>query len=96
MIANFKNYLFEPKSKIGWVHGTITIIGSIILAYLTMMIYTKLMLGDNGVKIVPSMIITPVLIACYSIWLLFSRTIIKSFTKLLALAAIFAIVLKVL
>lgn len=94
MIANLKNYLFEPKSKIGWVHGTITVLGAIILGYLTMMLYSKFMIGDNGIKIVPSMIISPVLIVFYSIWLLFSRTIIKSLTKLLILATIFTIILR--
>jgi len=95
MIVDIKNYLFEPKSKIGWVHGTICILGSIILAYLTMMLYSKFMIGDNGVKIVPPMILTPVLIACFSIWLLFSKTIMQSIQKLLILTLFFSILLKV-
>ena len=94
MIETLKAYLFEPKSKIGWVHGCICILGGIILAYLTMMIYSKFMIGDNGVKIVPSMILTPVLIACFSLWLLFSKTIIESLKKLLFTALFIAIILK--
>lgn len=95
MIANLKNYLYEPKSKIGWVHGSITILGAIVLGYLTMMLYAKFMIADNGVKIIPSMILTPVLIACYSIWILFSKTIIKSLIKVASLAIVLTIILKV-
>lgn len=95
MIANIKNYLYEPKSKIGWVHGTITILGSIVLGYLTMMIFTKLIPGDYGIKIVPSLILTPVLIACYSLWILFSNTILKSLLKTTVLTLFLIIVLEV-
>ena len=95
MVAKIKNYLFEPKSKIGWVHGTITILGATILAYLTMMIYSKFMVGDYGIKIIPSMIITPILIACYSIWILFSNTIINAIFKVIFLSIVILIILKV-
>ena len=96
MVSTLKRYLLEPKSKIGFGHGSITIFGAIILAYLTMMIYSKFMIGDYGIKIVPSMILTPLLISIYALWLLFSNTIFNSIKKLLILAFIFVVILGVL
>lgn len=95
MIQRVKNYFIEPKSKIGFGHGIVTIIGAIILGYLTMMLYSKFMVGDAGVKIIPSMILTPLFMACYSIWLLFSKTIIQSIQKLLILSIVIVVILKV-
>jgi len=95
MINSFKDYLSKPKSKIGFGHGIITILGAIILGYLTMMIYSKAMVGDYGVKIVPSMVLTPLLISLYAIWLLFSNTIIHCIKKFSILTLIFIIILKV-
>ncbi len=96
MLNNLKNYLYQAKSKIGFGHGSIVVFGSIILSYLTMMLYSKYMFGDYGVKIVPSMILTPLLMSAFSFWLLFSKTIMQSIQKFFLTSLLFIIILKIL
>lgn len=93
MIKKIKNYLSEPKSKIGWVHGLLTCIGATICAYLTMMLFTTLIGGDYVYKIIPSMIITPVLISAYGLWLLFSNTLLNVLKKIIFSATFFTVLI---
>lgn len=88
--------LNEQKSNIGFVHGFTCIIGAVILGYLSMMIFSKFMPGDYGLKIVPSIVLTPITISVFGLWLLFSKSIFSSFIKLFVLSALFIIILKVL
>lgn len=81
MIKTLKNYLYEPKSNIGWVHGSIACIGALICAFLTMMLFSALMFGDYAYKIVPSIILTPILITVFGLWLLFSEKAINAIKK---------------
>ena len=83
MFQNMKNFITEPKSKIGWVHGTISTLGGVVLGFLTMMIYSKFILADMATKIFPSVIITPILITCFALWLLFSKSLLDSLKKLI-------------
>ncbi len=98
MIRN-DSFLVESKSNIGWTHGFITCIGSIVCAYLTMMIVARFIEGDYALKIVPAIILTPLLISVYALWILFSRTIVVSLLKVvmqsLLLASILLISMKV-
>ncbi len=82
------------KSKIGFTHGFTCIVGGIILAYLTMMLFSKFMPGDYGVKIVPSIILTPILICVFGLWLLFSKTIFQSLLKFIIPSIILFIIIK--
>ena len=95
MIKTTIQYLNAKKSNIGFVHGFISIFGAVLLSYLTMMCFSKYMPFDTAIKIVPAFILTPMLISFYGIWLLFSKTIIKSLIKLSTLSLVFIILLKV-
>jgi len=86
----------EQKSKIGFVHGFLSIIGGIVLAYLFMMLFSKFMPGDYGIKIVPSIVLTPIFISIFSLWILFSKSILIAFYKLSLACIVFLIILKVL
>jgi len=100
VLKNVIIFLKEPKSKIGWVHGILACIGALFLAYLSAMIMSKIIVGDYAIKIIPSMILTPIFISMYSIWLLFSRNTwqcLKKFGILsISLLLIFAVLMKVL
>jgi len=85
----------EQKSKIGFVHGSISIIGGIVLSYLFMMLFSKFMPGDYGVKIVPAIVLTPIFISLFGLWVLFSRSILYALSKLLIACSIFILILKV-
>lgn len=85
----------EQKSTIGFVHGSISIIGGIVLAYLSMMLFSKFMPGDYGIKIVPSIVLTPIVMSLFGLWLLFSKSILHSILKLLIACSIFILILKV-
>lgn len=99
MITNLKNYLFEPKSKIGWVHGLLACFGALVCAYLTMMIFTLVSSGDYAHRIIPSIILTPLLMSVYGLYFLFTQKPInvlkKIFTILILLVIIFTIIIKI-
>lgn len=87
--------LNEQKPYIGFAHGFTCIIGAIILGYLCMMLFSKFMPGDYGVKIIPSIVLTPIMISLFGLWLLFSKSIFSSIIKLFALGAVFIVILEV-
>lgn len=88
MIKEFYLYLNEPKTKIGWVHGLLTCIGSVIISYLTMSLISLFLQADYAFRLIPSMIITPALLCIVSLWLLFCKSyfeIIKKITYTVSL-----------
>lgn len=93
MIESIKNYLYEPKSSIGWVHGILACIGALICAYLTMMLFSALIPGDYVQKIIPSIILTPILISAYGLWILFSNSIILLLKKTILCSLLFIILI---
>ncbi|RXJ69120.1 hypothetical protein CRV08_03665 [Halarcobacter ebronensis] len=95
MFNKINSYINEPKPKIGLVHATFAILGSFVLAYLTMMVYSKFMVGDYAIKIMPTVIFTPILIPLYGIWLLFSKKLLMVILKILAILIPCIILLKV-
>ena len=72
MKISFYSFLNEPKTKIGWVHGFLACIGSVFIGYLIM-----------AFKLIPSMIITPILICIIGIWLLFCKSYFEIIKKIL-------------
>lgn len=92
IIETFKNYLYEPKSSIGWVYGILACTCALICAYLNMMLFSALMPGDYVQKIIPSVILTPILISAYGLWLLFSNSTIILIKKT-AYCSLFFIIL---
>ena len=88
--------LNEQKSNIGFVHCCISTFGGIILAYLFMMLFSKFIPGDYGIKIVPSIVLTPIFMSIFGLWLLFSKTTFKAFLKLTLACIVFLFILKVL
>ncbi|WP_037940374.1 hypothetical protein [Sulfurospirillum arcachonense] len=82
MFNTIKNSLYKSQPKIGWVHGLIICFGALVCAYLTMMLVSLLVQGDYVYKILPSMILTPIIISCYGLWLLFSPRIIDLLKKI--------------
>ncbi|WP_044417404.1 hypothetical protein [Halarcobacter anaerophilus] len=93
-MKTLKKYLFESKPKIGLVHGISTILGSFILAFLSMMVFSKFMQGDFAFKVMPSVVFTPVLTTVYGFWLLFSKNLFACFSKIFLLVLILAFLLK--
>ncbi|WP_072681340.1 hypothetical protein [Arcobacter sp. LA11] len=91
MIKNIKKYIYEPKSNIGWGHGLLACIGAVCCAYLTMMLFSALMYGDYAYQIIPSIILTPILMTAYGLWLLFSEKIIDILKKI-SFSSIFLII----
>jgi|GEM_PF-1737731 len=98
-MEDIKKYLHEPKSKIGLVHGLAACICSLLCAYLTMMIFTSIAFGDYAYRVIPSIILTPVLISVYGLFFLFSESLIsllkKSLLSIFILTIFFIITLKV-
>lgn len=82
MLEKTKNFLYESKSKIGLVHAALACIGAVLLSYLTTMLLSSIIIGDFALKIIPSMILTPILMSFYGIWILFSRTRILAIKKI--------------
>lgn len=85
----------QKKSNIGFFHGFISIIGGIILGYLIMMVFSKYMIGDNAIKIMPSIIITPITISFAGLWLLFSTTLFSSSTKFITASSVCILIIEV-
>lgn len=84
----------EQKSKIGFAHGSISIMGGIVLAYLFLMVFTKYMPGDYGVRIVPSIVLTPIFISIFGLWLLFSKSIFQAIFKFVLPCIFLLLILK--
>ncbi|MGP2657524.1 hypothetical protein ACOJTA_10820 [Malaciobacter sp. WC5094] len=76
-----KDFLHITKSRIGLVHASLACIGAVVLSFLTTMLLSSLINGDYAIKIVPSMILTPILMSFYGIWLLFCKTRIQVIKK---------------
>jgi len=95
MNLNTQRILKKKKSKIGFFHGTLSIIGGILLGYLIMMVFSMYIPGDNAIKIMPSIIVTPIAICIAGLWLLFSKTTIVCILKILLLSIILIFFIKV-
>lgn len=99
MFTNIKNFIYEPKSKIGWVHGLLACLFAAVCSNLTMTIVTALLSGDFAQRIIPSMIFTPILVSIYGLWFLFSDSLInflkKTFYTIILLSIFLIISLKV-
>ncbi len=78
----FNNFLYETKTKIGYTHAIISTLGAILLAYLTAMFIATIIVGDFALKIIPAMMLTPIFMSLYGIWLLFSKTRIEVLKKI--------------
>lgn len=83
----------EPKTRIGWVHGILTILGAFALAYLSGMVLTSLLRGDYAERILPMMILAPMFVSMYGIWLLFSKTLLQVVQKIATMSVLALIVL---
>ena len=95
MLKKIYLYLGEPKSKIGWVHGFIACIGSFISSFVIVSSFPIITKGDFAYKIIPWMIITPIIIVVIGTWLLFSKSyleITKKFFYLVSLYLIFMLI----
>lgn len=82
MLEKTKNFLYESKSKIGLVHATLACIGAVLLSYLTTMLLSTIIIGNYSLKLVPAMILTPILMSVYGTWILFSKTRILAIKKI--------------
>ncbi|MCV6607864.1 MAG: hypothetical protein OIF32_06610 [Campylobacterales bacterium] len=87
--------IYESKSHIGWTHGVLSVVGGVVLAFFSGTLLTSFLAGDFPLRIVPSMILTPILVSIFGIWILFSNTIYtaiqKTFGGILIFLLIFAI-----
>lgn len=94
-MTKFFTKLREPKSSIGWAHGILATISAIILGFVTMINISLFIPSDIAVKIIPNMIITPIIICIYGLWILFSTNLLeamkKSFFTLIILIVFFQI-----
>ena len=62
MIENIKEFMYEKKYNIGFFHAFMSILFSFILAFLSSMFLSTLISGDNALKIIPFLILTPIFI----------------------------------
>ena len=83
MKKSFYSFLNEPKTKIGWVHGFLACIGRVFIGYLIMAFFSLVINSDYAFKLIPSMIITPILICIIGIWLLFCKSYFEIIKKIL-------------
>lgn len=83
----------EPKTRIGWAHGILAILGAFALAYLNGMALTSLLKGDYAERILPMMILTPMFVSVYGIWLLCSKTLLHVIQKIMMISVLALIVL---
>lgn len=88
--------LKRPKNQIGWVHGILACIGGIILSFLFMAFITSILPFDYALNIIPSMIITPILVSIVGIWILFSKNLLEVIKKIIytSIVLIFIFILK--
>ncbi|MGE4382340.1 MAG: hypothetical protein AB7D41_03985 [Arcobacter sp.] len=93
MRKSFYSFLNESKTKIGWVHGILTIVFSVVLAYLFAMLFSTFAFKDYAIKIIPAMILTPILISFFGIYLLNSVSILNMLKKFLIFFLLFIILL---
>ncbi len=93
MRKSFYFFFNEPKTKIGWVHGILTIVFSTILAYMSSMLFSTFDFQDYAIKIILAMIITPILMSFFGLFLLFSSTLLNMLKKFLLLFLILFILL---
>lgn len=81
MIKDILTYLHKPQSKRGWVYGFCICVLSLCCAYLTMMLFSSLMIKSYVHRIMPSVILTPLLSSFFAIWFLFSDTFLTFLKK---------------
>lgn len=87
-------FLYEPKTKIGWVHGLLACIGGAYLSFFSMMSLSHMIDADYAIKLLPTMISTPILICFFGLWLLYSQTLFHCLKKIFfASIAIVAVIL---
>ncbi|AFL68897.1 hypothetical protein [Sulfurospirillum barnesii] len=85
----FSRILFhfkEPKTTIGWAHGIMAILGAFALAYGSGMSLSTLLQGDAAMRLLPSMLLTPVMACGFGFWLLFSKTLLHVSIKIVLMA----------
>ena len=82
LFSKLHHFLREPKTVIGWVHGTLTIVGAIALAYACGMRLSALLKGDMAERIFTSMFLFPLLVCCFGFWLLFSKNLLHVTLKI--------------
>ncbi len=83
MKKDFMTLLYEPKTKIGWVHGILACIGGFYLSFFSMMSLSYIIKADYAIKLLPTMIITPILICFFALWLLLCSTLLCCLKKIL-------------
>ena len=89
------HYTNEKKSNIGFFHGTLSLFGGVILGYLIMMTFSKYIPGDYAIKIIPSVILTPIIISISGLWLLFSQTLKSSIIKFTTACIVLLVLIEV-
>ncbi len=85
MLKKTKIFMYESKPKIGLVHAFSACIGAVLLSYLTTMLLSTIIIGNYSLKLIPAMILTPILMSFYGTWILFSKTRILAIKKILYL-----------
>lgn len=91
MKSSILNYLTKPKTVIGWAHGIIATLSAVILSYLLGTILSMAMTGDYAQRIIPSMVLTPLLLNIFGIWLLFSKSLARLLIKIFGLSSLLSI-----
>lgn len=91
--SKLNHFLREPKTVIGWAHGTIALFGSFALAYLCGTSLSALLKGDMVEKIFPSMFLFPLFVCGFGFWLLFSKNLLHVILKISVLALLNACII---
>jgi len=92
MLKKTLKYLSEPKSKIGLVHGFVACIGSFVFSFLIISSLPIITKGDYAYKIIPWMMLTPIVITILGTWILFSNSYFEIIKKLFYLLLTYLII----
>lgn len=90
---SLKTKINESKANIGWIHGILSTFGGVICAYLLMLNITNFIDADYAIKLIPSMILTPIMSTVFGMWILFSQTILVAIKKTFLLSTFLLVLL---
>jgi len=85
-LTKLSHLFYASKTVIGWVHGSLSVLGAFALAYLCGTSLSALLKGDMAERIFPSMFLFPLLVCCFGFWLLFSKNLLHVTLKIALLA----------
>lgn len=81
-LQHIYSFMNAPKTTIGWAHGSVALLGAFALSYLTGMSLSLLFKGDAAIRLLPAMLLTPLMVCGFGFWLLFSKHLLQLTLKI--------------